>query len=334
MWLAVAVEVALAAWAGGRQQPAEQPDPARQPWLERQPPLPTGDAAQPTGGDADDPLAVLGPDYVGAEGATRIVHVPLSKGSVSSSRFSGGGAGGGNATAQRQPAPASANAPAAGSAAAAAAGAPASEPAAGQAAQNATASPPGACSQVRCMLGWDCSCWSGAGRLCLPAAWCMSAWCMYALPLATLPFHQRELPTCPPWLLQLLGIKKVALMFLTTRRLAHEKLWRLWLWDAASLLPLQALPALQVRLCGCAAHACSAGWWCNASAGRSRPAAAQKCRWRCMWAVCVWSCPLLEALLLTATSGAPGEMVCMAGWLQAFECAGLPCLSSRQAGAH
>lgn len=66
--------------------------------------------------------------------------------------------------------------------------------------------------------------------------------------------HQRPLSCCSTHpsiaahcsALQLLGIKKVALMFLTTRRLAHEKLWRLWLWDAANLLPLQALPALQV----------------------------------------------------------------------------------------
>lgn len=50
-------------------------------------------------------------------------------------------------------------------------------------------------------------------------------------------------------------------MFLTTRRLAHEKLWRLWMWDAAGLLPMQALPLARVRplarhLCGsCAAAA-------------------------------------------------------------------------------
>lgn len=36
-------------------------------------------------------------------------------------------------------------------------------------------------------------------------------------------------------------------MFLTTRRLAHEKLWRLWMWDAAGLLPMQALPLARVR---------------------------------------------------------------------------------------
>ncbi|PRW33249.1 Transcription initiation factor TFIID subunit 13 isoform A [Chlorella sorokiniana] len=59
---------------------------------------------------------------------------------------------------------------------------------------------------------------------------------------------------------QLLGVKKVALMFLTTRRLAHEKLWRLWLWDAANLLPLQALPALQDGLCGSDATAADAFW--------------------------------------------------------------------------
>lgn len=46
--------------------------------------------------------------------------------------------------------------------------------------------------------------------------------------------------------MQALYVKKVALMFLTTRRLAHEKLWRLWMWDAAGMLPLQALPLAQV----------------------------------------------------------------------------------------
>lgn len=47
-----------------------------------------------------------------------------------------------------------------------------------------------------------------------------------------------------------LGIKKVALLFLTTRRLAHEKLWRLWMWDAANLVPQQAVQGLQQAVCG------------------------------------------------------------------------------------
>lgn len=59
-------------------------------------------------------------------------------------------------------------------------------------------------------------------------------------------------------ILQALYVKKVALMFLTTRRLAHEKLWRLWMWDAAGMVPLQALPLAQVRLnaahCNAAQH--------------------------------------------------------------------------------
>ncbi len=49
-------------------------------------------------------------------------------------------------------------------------------------------------------------------------------------------------------------------MFLTTRRLAHEKLWRLWLWDAANLLPLQALPALQVGRDSADSGRLSAAW--------------------------------------------------------------------------
>lgn len=46
---------------------------------------------------------------------------------------------------------------------------------------------------------------------------------------------------------QALEAPRIALLFLTTRRLAHERLWRLWLWDAAHLVPRQALPAVQVR---------------------------------------------------------------------------------------
>ena len=158
------IQLPLAAWAGSSQL-AEQPDPAQQRWLERMPPLPTGDAAQPAGGDADDPLAVLGPDYVGEEGAVRVIHVPQHSGSVSSSRFSSGAAAAAAAAAaqRQQPAtaqPATAGADqAAGAAAAdgqaAAGGAAALEPApalvaAGQAANNATASTQGACSQVSC----------------------------------------------------------------------------------------------------------------------------------------------------------------------------------------
>lgn len=155
------VQLPLPGWAG---QQWEQVDPAQQPWLERMPPLPTGDAAQPTGGDADDPLAVLGPDYVGEEGAVRVVHVPQSHGSVSSSRFSGGGAATAAAVTQQQPAAtvadqaaaaaAAAERATAGSAAAAAEGG-SMQPPVGQAVINATAAPQGACSQVRfCMLGW------------------------------------------------------------------------------------------------------------------------------------------------------------------------------------
>lgn len=155
------VQLPLPGWAG---QPGEQVDPAQQPWLERMPPLPTGDAAKPTGGDADDPLAVLGPDYVGEEGAVRVVHMPQSRGSVSSSRFNGGAAATATAVTQQQPTAAvadqAANAAAtvegatAGSAATAAEGGPV-QPPTGQAVVNATAAPQGACSQVRfSTLGW------------------------------------------------------------------------------------------------------------------------------------------------------------------------------------
>ncbi|KAI7839849.1 hypothetical protein COHA_006412 [Chlorella ohadii] len=81
---------------------------------------------------------------------------------------------------------------------------------------------------------------------------------MHQLPLSCCSTHPSIAAHCSA--LQLLGIKKVALMFLTTRRLAHEKLWRLWLWDAANLLPLQALPALQAGLCGGDATAADAFW--------------------------------------------------------------------------
>ena len=63
-----------------------------------------------------------------------------------------------------------------------------------------------------------------------------------------LPCRHAAARRCRPAPLQVLGVPKVALLFLTTRRLAHEKLWRLWLWDAAHLLPVQAQKVLQV--CG------------------------------------------------------------------------------------
>lgn len=48
-------------------------------------------------------------------------------------------------------------------------------------------------------------------------------------------------------LLQVLGAKKVALLFLTRAGPpAHDLLWRLWLESAAGL-PQQALPTLQAR---------------------------------------------------------------------------------------
>lgn len=81
--------------------------------------------------------------------------------------------------------------------------------------------------------------------------------------------------------LQALGIKKVALLFLTTRRLAHERLWRLWLWDAAHVVPLQVLPALQVgsgaAVAGMAAahaHAASCLLCCACGGGAVRDVAA------------------------------------------------------------
>ncbi len=193
-------QLPLAAWAGSS-QPAEQPDPAQQRWLERMPPLPTGDAAQPAGGDADDPLAVLGPDYVGEEGAVRVIHVPQHSVSVSSSRFSGGAAAAAAAAAaaqRQQPAtvqPATAAAEQAVGAAAAggqaaAGGAAAVEPApalvaAAQAAGNATASTQGACSHVSFGLG------SWLGRRGVQsssggALGCICPLCMRTCPLAHL----------------------------------------------------------------------------------------------------------------------------------------------------
>jgi hypothetical protein len=43
---------------------------------------------------------------------------------------------------------------------------------------------------------------------------------------------------------QALGIKKVALLFLTTGNLHHEQAWRLWFASAAGLVPG---PAAEVR---------------------------------------------------------------------------------------
>jgi hypothetical protein len=41
--------------------------------------------------------------------------------------------------------------------------------------------------------------------------------------------------------LQALGIGRVALLFLTYGKLAHEAAWRLWLESAAGLVPGRAL---------------------------------------------------------------------------------------------
>lgn len=49
---------------------------------------------------------------------------------------------------------------------------------------------------------------------------------------------------------QVLGIKKVALLFLTGARMPHDTLWRLWLESAAGLVPQQVVPLLQDAACG------------------------------------------------------------------------------------
>lgn len=49
---------------------------------------------------------------------------------------------------------------------------------------------------------------------------------------------------CP---LQALGVRKVALLFLTKTDLPHELTWRLWLEGAAGELPQQHLQAAQAR---------------------------------------------------------------------------------------
>ena len=60
----------------------------------------------------------------------------------------------------------------------------------------------------------------------------------------------REQPVCPvvDLTLQVLGIRKVALLFLTKTDLPHEPTWRLWLEGAAGQLPQQHLQAIQARL--------------------------------------------------------------------------------------
>ena len=64
------------------------------------------------------------------------------------------------------------------------------------------------------------------------------SWCAYTNP--------RLPPSSPASPRQTLYVKKVALLFLTVHRLAHKKLWRLWMWDAAGQVPRQALPMVQV----------------------------------------------------------------------------------------
>lgn len=49
---------------------------------------------------------------------------------------------------------------------------------------------------------------------------------------------------------QVLGVKKVALLFVTGAHMPHDALWRLWLESAAGLLPQQALPSLLDAACG------------------------------------------------------------------------------------
>lgn len=58
-----------------------------------------------------------------------------------------------------------------------------------------------------------------------------------------------SIPYLPPPSLnkQVLGVDKVALMFLTKGPMHHERTWRVWLEAAAGLLPRQALLDTQVR---------------------------------------------------------------------------------------
>lgn len=52
--------------------------------------------------------------------------------------------------------------------------------------------------------------------------------------------------------MQVLGVRKVALLFLTDlpELLPHDQLWRYWLESAAGLLPQQILVGLQDAACG------------------------------------------------------------------------------------
>jgi hypothetical protein len=52
-----------------------------------------------------------------------------------------------------------------------------------------------------------------------------------------------------PLLPQMLGIQTVALMFLTTGPIPHERTWRLWLEGAAGWLPYQGLPVAKQAAC-------------------------------------------------------------------------------------
>ncbi len=56
-------------------------------------------------------------------------------------------------------------------------------------------------------------------------------------------YHTHPLP-------QVLGVKKVALLFVTGAHMPHDALWRLWLESAAGLLPQQAVPSLLDAACG------------------------------------------------------------------------------------
>ncbi|PSC68190.1 histone deacetylase 14 isoform X2 [Micractinium conductrix] len=58
-----------------------------------------------------------------------------------------------------------------------------------------------------------------------------------------------QLPHPEP-LQQLLGVKKVALLFLTKIKMPHELTWRLWLEGAVGVLPHQHLAAAQEAACG------------------------------------------------------------------------------------
>jgi hypothetical protein len=59
------------------------------------------------------------------------------------------------------------------------------------------------------------------------------------------PLHLNAPPT-PAGAVQALGIDTIALMFLTTGPIPHERTWRLWLEGAAGWLPYQGLEAAKV----------------------------------------------------------------------------------------